>query len=48
MNEYNLDYKGGLKIKDGTKKNSTLEISNFPFLNVEQKKNFNHTLCLHL
>jgi len=40
MNEYNLDYKGGLKIKDGAKKNSTLEISNFQFLNVESKKEF--------
>ncbi|WP_139149801.1 Eco57I restriction-modification methylase domain-containing protein [Flavobacterium caeni] len=40
MSEYNLDYKGGLKIKDGTNKNSTEEIRNFPFLNVESKKEF--------
>jgi len=40
MDEYNLDYKGGLKIKDGVKKNSTTEISHFPFLNVEAKREF--------
>lgn len=40
MKKYNLDYKGGLKIKDGIKKNSTFEIRNFPFLNVESKKEF--------
>lgn len=40
MEDYNLDYKGGLKIKDGTNKKSTKEISNFPFLNVESKKEF--------
>ncbi|QOG03005.1 DNA methyltransferase [Flavobacterium sp. MDT1-60] len=49
MNEYNLDYKGGLKIKDASvsKKKSTLEIRNFLFLNVEFKKEFQqyHTGC---
>ena len=40
MKEYNLDYKGGLKIKDGSNKNSTAAIKNFPFLNVESKKEF--------
>lgn len=40
MSEYNLDYKGGLKIKDGANKNSTEAIRNFPFLNVESKKEF--------
>lgn len=40
MDEYNLDYKGGLKIKDAANKRSTSEISNFLFLNVEPKKEF--------
>ncbi len=40
MSKYDLDYKGGLKIKDGTKKNDTTEIKNFKFLDVESKKEF--------
>ncbi len=40
MEDYNLDFKGGLKIKDSANKKSTEEIKNFPFLNVETKKEF--------
>jgi hypothetical protein len=40
MKEYNLDFKGGLKVKDGTNKHSTLEIKNYKYLEVETRKEF--------
>jgi len=40
MEDYNLDFKGGLKIRDAGHKKNTAEIKNFPFLNVEAKKEF--------
>jgi hypothetical protein len=40
IKEYNLEFKGGLKIKDGDKKNDTSEIKKFKYLDVEGKKEF--------
>ncbi|WP_330441499.1 Eco57I restriction-modification methylase domain-containing protein [Flavobacterium sp. C4GT6] len=40
MDNYNIDFKGGLKIKDGSNKKDTSVIKNYKFLNVETKKEF--------
>lgn len=40
INEYNLEFKGGIKIKDGDKKNDTSAITKFKYLDVESKKEF--------
>lgn len=40
INEFNMDFKGGLKIKDGSRKVDTSEIKKFKFLDVEIKKEF--------
>lgn len=40
IDEFNMDFKGGLKIKDGSRKVDTTAIRNFKFLDVEIKKEF--------